>query len=62
MSSHVWIVNQKGDDEEIASCVFGDDAELIFNNYKKQGYKTWVKYISIFGESVTHSHETEIAP
>jgi hypothetical protein len=56
MSSKVIIKCYDGRDEEIATCQFGDDAEVLFNHYKSLNSYVRVEYIGTLSNEVTLEH------
>ncbi len=50
MSSKVIIKRYDGQEEEIARCQFGDDAELLFNHYKSLNSYVRVEYQGMLSE------------
>jgi hypothetical protein len=51
MASKVFIKTYTGAEEEIATCQFGDDAELIFNQYKSINSYVRVEFCGAFGKA-----------
>lgn len=55
MSSSVWITRRDGTDEKVATCQYGDDAELLFESYKQAGKACRVVFTGFFAKETTHS-------
>lgn len=48
-----------GTEEQVAACEYGDDAELLFNHYKAQGFACRVVYTGMFSDEETLKCEAQ---
>lgn len=56
----IYIKTRFGVEEIVATCQFVDDAELIFESYKKSNITCKIECEGLVGIEVTHNYESSI--